>query len=605
MGVTAAGAVFVVVAQSWYSPGVLLAWWCVSLVISGIMLVGLRKASHVQFAGHVLAGCLWGATTWLDLDLVRTDAAARWCVLAFHFAISAGVLGGLSSSRRLGFAVLVPMWLSAGFAIASIDQWVIALGAVVFLAIVTRDHARTTSMVRDLIRLRVQSERQASRAAWEAHHDRLTGLVNRAGLEQALAGRHGGTAMFVDLDHFKEVNDRIGHHAGDRVLRQAAHRLDDLCRHDDVVSRFGGDEFIVLVPGTVAAAESLAMRIIDAIEQPFTIDDGEEVFISASIGIVEIGTDDHDLDRIVRECDRALYEAKATGRRRSAVFDERMRDDVDERLGLESALRRTVRDREIEAWGQPVVDLANGRVMWVELLARWLGPSGVMIPPTTFIPMAEAIGVIGDITEDMLRHAARAHMAWRDHDLLAGAKVSVNVSAVHLNRGDLVRTVSRVLADAGLDCRALVLELTESSLLSDQVDVAAVFSALRELGVAMAIDDFGTGFSSLGSLVSLPVDAVKIDRSLVEGLGADERRFAIARSICDLTTTIGRCVVAEGVETVEQLHDLVGAGFRFGQGHLFCRPMPLDALAGPDGRSVLERIESTVVDWPQRDLVRR
>jgi diguanylate cyclase (GGDEF)-like protein len=598
-GVTAAATVFAV-AASWYEPGLILRWWCAALVVAGIMLLGIRTSPRILLVGHVLAGLLWSSAFWLDLELMRTNDAARWCVLAFTFAISAGVLGALSSSRRLGFAVLVPMWLGTIAGLAITAQWVTALGSIVFLVIVTRDHARASAMVADLIRLRMSSQHQATQAAWEAHHDRLTGLLNRAGLEHALADGWTGAAMFVDLDHFKEVNDRLGHQAGDRVLREAAQRLEDLCRSDDTVGRFGGDEFIVLARGSVDYADALAARIIRALELPFLLD-GDDVFISGSIGIAAVDADNHDLDRVVRECDRALYEAKATGRRRTAVFDERMRDDVEERLGLESALRRTVRERAIQAWGQPIVDLATGRVVWVELLARWVGPNGTMIPPATFIPIAESIGVIGEITEEMLRHAARAHAGWRDHDLLGGARLSVNVSAVHLNRGDLVRTVSDVLGDTGLDCRSVMLELTESSLLSEQVDVAAVFTELREMGVAMAIDDFGTGFSSLSSLVSLPVDAVKIDRSLVEGLDADGRRFAIARSIAELTTTIGRCAVAEGVETTEQLRELRAAGFTFGQGHLFCTPMPLDELAGAAGRRLMRRIAAIVGDVQHAD----
>jgi EAL domain-containing protein (putative c-di-GMP-specific phosphodiesterase class I) len=360
------------------------------------------------------------------------------------------------------------------------------------------------------------------------------------------------------------------------------------------------------------ASARIAQRLIRRLEDPFEIA-GEAVYVSASIGVTRLDScrlddaplDDPSLDdpslapsldgpsldeaqlgrapridviQLVQESDKALYEAKRNGRRQAVVFDAELRAQLSARSGLELALRRAVREDEIEAWGQPVYDLRTGEVAWVELLARWEATPGSFVPPSLFVPLAEEIGVIDDLGRRMLRHATEALARWQEHDVLRNAAVAVNVSAVHIMRDDLVADVGALVACHGLAADRLIVELTESHRLADVEHVSATFMALAGMGVRLAVDDFGTGYSSLGQLLALPVSIVKVDRSLTSGCERDEHRAGVVRAIRQLAASLGHVVVAEGVETEGERAAVARLGLDQAQGYLLCPPLPLAQL---------------------------
>lgn len=569
------------------------AWWFACVMSVAVMLWALLqrptlmlrhtqpKVSWAAMGAHASSGLVWGLLPWLDLS---GDGEYRWIALCFMFALSAGAMSGVTGITPLTAGVLSPMWLMGSTAFFLMGQEVVATACLVFLALVVNDTRTTGKLLVELIRLRITSATAASRAEWEANHDPLTALPNRLGLQDLAERRaHDGsghvTAMFIDLDHFKEVNDRFGHPIGDALLVLVGTRVRSEVRHDDVVGRLGGDEFLVLMFREVSddEATSLAQRLIRVLEEPFRID-GDEVYVSASIGVTRCADRGADVARLVQESDKALYEAKRNGRRQAVLFDADLRAQLTERSGLEMALRRAVRSDEIEAWGQPVYDLATGEVAWVELLARWEATPGSFVPPSLFVPLAEEIGVIDDLGRRMLRHATDALARWESHPVLRTSAVGVNVSALHIMRDNLVEDVSTLVACHGLQAHRLIVELTESHRLTDVERVASTFEQLASLGVRLAVDDFGTGYSSLGQLLALPVSIVKIDRSLTSGCERDEHRAGVVRAIRQLAASLGHVVVAEGVETPGERAAVAAIGLDQAQGYLFCPPLPLPQL---------------------------
>ena len=533
---------------------------------------------------HAASGLLWGVLPWLSTS--PDNSEFRWIALCYMFAISAGAMGGISGMTVLTGAVLIPMWFVGAGAFLASGQYSVAAAMVVFAGLVLRTNRSTARLLIELIRLRVDSTERAARARWEASHDPLTGLPNRVGLamvgaERVSEGRASDTttAMFVDLDHFKEVNDRFGHPVGDAVLADVAARLRHTIRHDDVVGRLSGDEFLVLafrrLPEDAAAA--LADRIIEALEVPFRVGD-DDIYISASIGITRLPLHEADVDRLVRESDKALYHAKRSGRRQAVVFDGPLEEQLRERSGLEMALRRAIRSDEIEAWGQPVFELTTGRVVWIELLARWEPTPGSFVPPNVFIPLAEEIGIVSDLDQRMMVHAADALAGWRSHPVLAHADAAVNVSALHIARGELVREVSELIACRDLRADRLIVEITESHRLAEGAATNQTLQQLVGLGVRLAVDDFGTGYSSLGQLLELPISIVKIDRSLTAGCAKDQRRRGVVAAVRQLATSLGQLVVAEGIEDPADRDAMQRLGMDQVQGYLFCPPLPLAAL---------------------------
>jgi diguanylate cyclase (GGDEF)-like protein len=432
-----------------------------------------------------------------------------------------------------------------------------------------------------LQRLRAQHKAE-ERVRYLARHDVLSGALNRASFHDALqqAGwRHqqAGTrfaVLCVDLDRFKDVNDSLGHAAGDELLRQATARLRGLLRHGDDLARLGGDEFAVLQGGVADAGDvrSLAQRIVQALSLPYPVA-GHPVACGASVGAAIFAVDAHDTDDLMHKADLALYRAKASGRGTFSFYDAALDQQLQQRHALTQALRQAIADEALTLHYQPLFH-ADGRTLTgYEALLRWQHPQRGNVPPSEFIPLAEDCGLIESLGAWVLRRACRDAALWPD-----GLSVAVNLSAAQFRSADLVGTVTQALAAAGLAPTRLELEITESLLMSNTEAVLHTLAALSRMGVRIAMDDFGTGYSSLAYLWRFPFDKLKIDRAFTQGLDQDPKVALIVRSIVTLAHALDIRVNAEGVETEGQMHALRGQGCDELQGFLLGRPAPLAAL---------------------------
>ncbi|MFT3759662.1 putative bifunctional diguanylate cyclase/phosphodiesterase [Thauera sp.] len=421
-----------------------------------------------------------------------------------------------------------------------------------------------------------------------ATHDPLTGLPNRVlardrfdlALALAVRDRTLLALLFVDLDHFKIINDTLGHGVGDRFLQEIGRRLTSCLRESDTVSRQGGDEFLVMMSGLHdrAAVAAIAQKIIEAVQEPCSID-GRSLSCSCSIGIATHPDDGMDFDSLLLRADTAMYQAKASGRDAFRFFTTQMNVDAHERLTMLNHLRNAIQHGELELHYQPQIDLATGRVAGAEALLRWHCAELGSVPPVRFIPLAEESGLIIQIGEWVLREACRQAREWRDRGL--GLEVmAVNVSALQFHRGDPVEMVGRILRETGLPAECLELELTESLLVQDGSGATLdTLRRLKALGLRIAIDDFGTGYSSLAYLRRFPIDKLKIDRAFVRDLASDPEDAAIVNLIVDLGRILKLKTVAEGVEDHGQLAFLSERGCNEAQGYLFARPMPSSEFA--------------------------
>ena len=414
-----------------------------------------------------------------------------------------------------------------------------------------------------------------------AHHDPLTGLPNRALLLERLAEAQTGptrrrlSMVVVDLDGFKNVNDTLGHAAGDELLQVAAERLLGCVRDDDVAARLGGDEFAFMICSVDRDdAVAIAGRIVEVLHEPFTVA-GHHVTIGASVGIAH-ARGSASGDGLLRDADIAMYVAKRTGKGRVEVFEPEMRVKASHRTQLQQELARAVERGEIDVAYQPVIDLTTRRPAMLEALARWRRPGHPPVPADVFIALAEESGAINKIGVEVLRRACRAAERWRQLPGSDGLGIAVNVSVHQILAGHLAEQVVGALQESGLPPTRLTLEITESSALGDSDRVAAEFARLQAMGVCIAVDDFGAGYSSLGLLMSLDVDALKIDRSLLDF--DTTRRGSLVMAIAELGHTLGLKVVAEGVETPQHLHRAREACCDAVQGYFLSRPLEEGAV---------------------------
>jgi diguanylate cyclase (GGDEF)-like protein/PAS domain S-box-containing protein len=433
-------------------------------------------------------------------------------------------------------------------------------------------------------------ERQAIEDAIRerAVHDPLTGLPNRVlfvdRLEHALArlGRSESLCaiLFLDLDHFKLVNDSLGHHVGDELLTAAAPRLRQAVRASDTVARFGGDEFGILIEDIASEHDAIdtAERIAAIFARPFVLS-GSEHFVTTSIGIA-LARGGERADELIRDADSAMYRAKERGRARYEVFDEGMRGRAIERLRVENDLRRALARGELRLEYQPVVSLQNLSIVGVEALLRWRHPDRGEIPPSEFIPIAEENGLIEPIGRWVLEQACRQAAEWyAARPDAAPLTMSVNLSAVQVTRRSLPDTVASILRSTGLDPACLSLEITETVMVRDAEGLGEVLQALKSLGVRLVLDDFGTGYSSLSYLTRLPLDVLKVDRSFVDGLGSEPRDTAITETIIAMSRALSLDVVAEGVETDAHVRELSRLGCGLAQGFHFSRAVPAEEIS--------------------------
>jgi diguanylate cyclase (GGDEF)-like protein len=380
--------------------------------------------------------------------------------------------------------------------------------------------------------------------------------------------------LFLDLDGFKYVNDSLGHQVGDGLLEAVAERLTSTARPEDVVARFGGDEFALLCRDIDSEQDALTIgrRLNDALAGGFQIGE-HELRVSASVGVAISGSAEADSDTLVRDADAAMYSAKARGRARCELFGDSLRRRMVERLKIENDLRPALDRNQLEVHYQPIVELETRRIVGVEALIRWQHPERGLVSPAEFIPVAEETGMIVPIGRMVLERACVQVAAWdASGGPLAGISLSVNLSARQLPHPELLANIETALRRARINPQRLTLELTESTLMDEDAGPAETLAALRRLGVRLALDDFGTGYSSLSYLQRFALDGIKLDRSFTAGIGHGGSEDAITGAVLDLARALRVPVVAEGIEHDEQAATLHGLGCAFGQGYLFARP---------------------------------
>jgi diguanylate cyclase (GGDEF)-like protein len=436
-----------------------------------------------------------------------------------------------------------------------------------------------------------------------AFYDPLTNLPNRALFLERLrfaverAKRHADyffAVLFLDLDRFKNINDSMGHLAGDQLLVSIARRIEEGRRSTDMVARLGGDEFVVLLDEINGSddAVNIANWLQDALRQIFHLD-GREVEMTASIGIV-LSTNGYERSEdVLRDADIAMYSAKANGKDRYEIFDPSMRTRVLERIELEADLRHALANQELTVYYQPIISLANGHLVGFEALARWLHPKLGLLQPSEFIPLAEETGLIIGLDRWVMREACRQMRAWHQQNPnLANLTISVNMSGKQIVQPDLIATVQSILDETQLNPKKLKIEMTENVIMDNSELTVAIFKKLQALGVQVQIDDFGVGYSSLNYLSQFPINALKIDQTFVRNMNNNSNQSEIVQAIVTLTHRLGVGVIAEGMETMNQMARLKELGCEFGQGYLVSVP-----LANQAAEDILRSMEESGPDF--------
>ncbi|MBF0158143.1 MAG: EAL domain-containing protein [Magnetococcales bacterium] len=419
----------------------------------------------------------------------------------------------------------------------------------------------------------------------QANYDALTGLPNRAlfldrmqhEIIRARRTKSRVALMFIDLDRFKWVNDTLGHAAGDQLLREAAARLLACHRESDTVARLGGDEFTVILPDMARGphAERVASQILKQLARPFVLE-GQEAYISGSIGVTIFPDDADDMDGLLKNADCAMYHAKSDGRNAYRFFTPDMHAEAQDRMELEKHLHKVLERQELVIHYQPIVDLHNRCVVGAEALLRWAHPTRGLMSPDLFLPLAEEIGLLGQITEWTIMTACQQTQQWRVAKKRSNLFISLNLSCTRCRELSTDNKLSELLQQTQLPPTALVFEITENIISEDPVKAMAMLHQLRHLGVQLWLDDFGTGNSSLSVLKRLPVTGVKIDRSFTPDALTDQETGLLVRAIVSLASSLHRKVIGEGVETERQEHFLREQGCDMAQGYLYGRPMSAD-----------------------------
>jgi diguanylate cyclase (GGDEF)-like protein len=422
-----------------------------------------------------------------------------------------------------------------------------------------------------------------------AFHDALTGLANRRLLEDRLRhafyasrrSQHEGALLFIDLDHFKTLNDTLGHNVGDMLLCEVAQRIKSCVRKSDTVSRFGGDEFIVLLENidpqfapTAVLAGQVAEKILNSVLQPYELERHRHQ-ISASIGVALFPEDEKTLEDLMRHADIAMYQSKQAGRNTIRFFDPSMQQIIESRARIEKWLDKALTENQFSLHYQLQIH-QDGRIVGAEVLLRWTHPERGSISPGEFIPVAEETGQIAQIGQWALEDACRRIKSWENHPQLSEIQLAVNVSGRQVQQADFVARIAAVVERHAINPRRLKLEITESLMQGDIADIIDKMQRIRELGISFSMDDFGTGYSSLSRLKRLPIDQLKIDRSFVDDIERDNEDVAIVQTIIAMSRALGLEVIAEGIETEAQRDFLVRLGCLHFQGYLFGKPIPAE-----------------------------
>ncbi|MBM4202262.1 MAG: EAL domain-containing protein, partial [Gammaproteobacteria bacterium] len=430
-----------------------------------------------------------------------------------------------------------------------------------------------------------QLKQSEARLEHLAHYDPLTDLPNRTlvqfqlahALEKAQRGQHQVGVLFIDLDRFKNINDSLGHSSGDHILREVSTRLNARVRKSDTLGRLGGDEFLVVLEHLERPEDSagVARALLATLDEPFSLPQGREVYIRASIGVSLYPENGRTPEELIQNADAAMYQVKDSGRNAYAYYTPALTLAAKERLQLETRLRRALERQEFIICYQPIVTVADNRLIGAEALVRWQPPGEPLVPPAAFIPLAEETGLIVPLGEWVLRQACTQAKTWQDAGL-SFEQVAINLSVRQFQHPELARVVQTVLVETELSADCLELEITESSLMGTGEQAVANLRGIKGMGLRLSIDDFGTGYSSLAYLKLLPLDRLKIDYSFIHDIADDPNDAAIASTIIAMAHRLGLQAVAEGVESEAQLDFLRSEGCDAYQGYLCSAPLPPD-----------------------------
>lgn len=550
------------------------ALWVVGscLVCCGILLPHWRDQYQTPiilkfiYMGRGIWICASALVNW---EAFATGGAFFWTLATLWSITMAGSMIFMTVANNyfiqgiLGTAILLT---------AAIHQWAACVSTLAFLVMATQalDAARQT---------RVSEVKLRTKLIHQARTDSLTGLLNRVGLSEWFLNLPPTAlgVMFIDLDRFKEVNDRLGHGAGDELLVQVAQRLaEEVSQRPNILVRLGGDEFLIVLPGcSLRDLLAIADTILLTLEKPFVLAAGQ-AYISASIGTAN-SEGQTDLEQLITDADDAMYRAKQTGRRRVVYSDELLRQDAQQRIGLESNLRQAVAKQQIIAWGQPIIDHQTAKISVVELLARWQLDQKY-ISPDLFIGIASNIGLTSAIAKLMVDQAQAYLQQWQNIPSLADTIISINIESQDLVGGLIVDYLEKLVFTAALDPAKLILEITERELIEAEVTARFQIDRLHTLGIQVAIDDFGAGYSSLQSVMMLPVDLLKFDRSLISAATRNQRMKNVLGAIVEMANGFEITVISEGIETAEDIEVMKSLNINLLQGYFYAQPMQADAL---------------------------
>ncbi len=534
-----------------------------------------------EFGAFSYALC-WGLVAALAIEY-DVPAAARTLTVVYATAYGAAVAARNAGRPYIAIGQLgllvVPELLVSAFKPDLADRLFAVCSTLLLLAMISVTRSTFTAL-RDSIASAETSARLADKMQHLARTDVVTGLLNRAGLNHQLVERVAAIqpdqklALFwIDLDRFKEVNDTLGHQVGDRLLCEIGSRLKRFAPNAASVARFGGDEFIIACEAASRReVESMAMQLLEAITQPIRIDD-DRLEIGSSIGVAILPDDGSDIEAVMQGADLALYHAKVNGRKQVSFFAPSMTRDLVRRKEIEAELRLALQRDELSIFFQPIIDLATGRIRAFEALVRWFHPEKGELRPDEFIPVAEETGAIITLGNWITAQAARVAATWPED-----VTIAVNLSPIQIRAPGAALGILNALREARLSPSRLELEITETVLLDNSPNTDAFIAELAEAGVRFALDDFGTGYSSLGYLSKYPFSKIKVDRSFVSGVNAGKKSDAIIRAVSGMGSTLGMEIVAEGIETIDQVKAVRAAGCTLGQGYYFSRAVP-DYLA--------------------------